>query len=1004
MSSLTIYTASAGSGKTFRLAVEYITLLIKNPENYRHILAVTFTNKATEEMKMRIITQLSGISKAKSSSQPYLDEIKKKLTKMSEEEIRERAKHALHILLHDYTYFRVETIDSFFQSVLRNLARELDLTPNLRVDLNDEGVKNEAVDKMISESANDSKTTQVLMKFIHDSINDNKGWNVIEQIKDFGWTIFQDFYKHNAKAINESIVFIDDYVKFLNEIISEFEKKMTSVAHHHFDTQIKSNRNIDGYFNKLLKKEYSTSKLVNQTVSNNPEIFGDIEAYRLKHLPEYYAARLVKRYLYRLALLNTIEQEVHHLNNEAGRFLLSDTQSILYQLIHEQANSSTNSLQNANATFIYEKIGARLRHIMIDEFQDTSVTQWNNFRVLLDECVSHSDSSSLIVGDVKQSIYRWRSGNWRLLHTLPSTYSKDIMQKVEMNKNFRSYQNIVEFNNKFFSTLIGTILPAMVDDQCSAIIQGAYEGVQQEAVNQNKLGYARIEFLNPDEKYFETQATNIYDEICKLKALGVHEQEMAILLRGNKDITKFANYFASTYPDVRIISDEAFLLSSSRAINTLTEAMTYLLQRDDITLANLTKLCDQQSTLSTFLSSVEDLAKMPLYELGQNLLSLFHLNELDGETAYICTFFDNLLNFVSNTPASLRIFIREELPNILKKSIQSDTVDGVRILTIHKSKGLEYDYLFLPMFDWKIENPTNEEILWVQTKGKGGFEMLPIVPVKYCEELKESVFSDAFYEEQQQKIVDNLNLMYVAFTRAKKHLYVYSRNNKHKNRISEYLCNTINVLNSGEAEVFEYGSPLLETDSQLTTNNEPLSIINYKSASINSHSAIDSPLSFRQSNKANYLFSDMEDVQENRERGILLHNILAEIRTSANAKSIIEKYDNDGQFSEEFLTKQEAEQYIDKCINNEKLHDWFSEYWKVINERELISAEGKHFRCDRVVYDDNQTVVIDFKFGKHSDNYVWQVRGYINLLRKIGFNNVSGYLWYANEDKLEEVK
>ena len=412
---LTIYKASAGSGKTFTLSIEYIKLLINDPTSYRSTLAVTFTNKATEEMKIRILSQLYGIWKQLPDSKSYIEKIKADMD-ITEEFMAERAGIALHNIVNNYSYFRIETIDSFFQSVLRNLARELDLTANLRVELNDFQIERNAVDTLIDNLSENDQLLAWIMEYIQENIQDDKNWNVIGQIKKFGENIFREFYKTNSKQLNAKLLeegFFKQYTAKLRKLRNEAEAEIVNEAELFFD--ILNSHGIDiqdlsygksgpaGYFIKIRSGIYDESLITGRvkTAMDNgngegwvkksatPELKAiaesklaptliNAEDVRSRNWPIYQSAVLTLRHLNQLRLLNSIENKVRDMNQEANRFLLSDTHTLLHSLI-----------KDSDSPFIFEKIGTRLNNIMIDEFQDTSTVQWQNFKVLLEECMSH---------------------------------------------------------------------------------------------------------------------------------------------------------------------------------------------------------------------------------------------------------------------------------------------------------------------------------------------------------------------------------------------------------------------------------------------------------------------------------------------------------------------------------------------------------------------------------------------------------------------------------------
>ena len=450
---LLVYKASAGSGKTFTLAVEYIKHLIINPRAYRQILAVTFTNKATAEMKERILTQLYGIWKGAPSSEAYLERIKNYKLKikgeggggLTDKEIRQRAGMALQYMLHDYSRFRVETIDSFFQSVMRNLARELELSPNLNIELNNSEVLSDAVDSLIEKLTPTSPVLAWLLDYIDERIRDDKRWNVSNEVKSFGRNIFDESYIERGEKLRQCLR-TPNTLKLYRDVLRDMEtealEQMKSF-YDQFEGELEGHaltpedlkggaRGIGSYFRKLRDGRLSDKDVLNATLQNSLAdaknwatktssrkddiiclaktslipLLQEAERMRPQRNRTLNSCRLSLQHLNKLQLLNHIDEEVRTLNREHNRFLLSDTNALLHKLVRE-----------GDSSFVFEKIGANIRNVMIDEFQDTSRMQWDNFRLLLLEGLSQG-ADSLIVGDVKQSIYRWRNGDWGILNSL----------------------------------------------------------------------------------------------------------------------------------------------------------------------------------------------------------------------------------------------------------------------------------------------------------------------------------------------------------------------------------------------------------------------------------------------------------------------------------------------------------------------------------------------------------------------------------------------------------
>ena len=539
---LLVYKASAGSGKTFTLAVEYIKHLILNPRAYRQILAVTFTNKATAEMKERILQQLYGIWKSDPASEAYLSRIQEELKRidggtLDTAEIRQRAGMALQYMLHDYSRFRVETIDSFFQSVMRNLARELELSPNLNIELNNTEVLSDAVDSLIEKLTSTSPVLAWLLDYINERIADDKRWNVSNEVKNFGRNIFDESYIERGEGLRQCLR-TPDTLKLYRDVLREMETdalEQMKGFYDQFEGELEGHalvaedlkggaRGIGSYFRKLRDGKLTDKDVMNATLQNSLAdaknwatktssrkndiihlaeqsllpLLQDAERLRPQKSRIINSCRLSLQHLNKLQLLNHIDEEVRTLNREHNRFLLSDTNALLHQLVRE-----------GDSSFVFEKIGANIRNVMIDEFQDTSRMQWDNFRLLLLEGLSQG-ADSLIVGDVKQSIYRWRNGDWGILNGLgEKDEGSEVRDKglgsfpirIETLKtNRRSETNIIRFNNGLFTAAVdylNTLHLEELKEDCYPL-KRAYADVVQESPKSDERGYVKASFLEPD--------------------------------------------------------------------------------------------------------------------------------------------------------------------------------------------------------------------------------------------------------------------------------------------------------------------------------------------------------------------------------------------------------------------------------------------------------------------------------------------------------------------------
>ena len=1081
---LTVYKASAGSGKTFTLAIEYISLLVRNPESYKSILAVTFTNKATEEMKMRIISQLYGISRRLEDSKDYLQKVIEK-TGLSEEKVIERASIALSLLVHNYNYFRVQTIDAFFQSVMRNLARELDLTPNLRIDLNDQQVEEMAVDELIDNLDRNPKVLNWVREYIANNIQDDRSWNIIGDIKKFGKNIFRDFYKKHADELDELMKndqFFTEYTKTLRirrdgvkNTIAEKAKAIIAKLQEHglydYDNFPYGKKgSVLQYINKVAGGSFDgspSSSRISDCISNpdkwaskksgckeqliqlaSDELCGmlqELEDCRMKGWRDYQSAVLTLRHLNQLRLLHAIAAIVDDITKNANRFQLSNTQTLLHQL-----------MKDTDSPFVFEKIGAQLRHMMIDEFQDTSRIQWENFKVLLDNCMAQVQSHNLIVGDVKQSIYRWRAGDWRLLNDIDQEFSAGQMKEEPLKTNFRSYEKIIQFNNAFFQEAVNVTANELkndgiddYEDLCKAYKQ---DELEQRVRQQNGQGYISIK-LFPSADYHDTVMNELLQTVDTLHQEGVDWKEMAILMRSNKEIEEVADLFMRERPDINIISDEAFRLDASLAVNILIDAFRLLTDPDDLLVkARLVKAYNQQvlengksdtellvgnsldSGLPDAFINGESLRTMPLMDLADYCYELFQLHKLTEQSAYVCAFYDLLNNYLNDNVADISHFLTDWDETFHKNTIQSDEKNGIRIISIHKSKGLEFDHVIIPMCDWTLELGNT---IWAEKKEESPYDQLPIIPVDFAKNsMMGTVYEQDYKEEHLQNVVDNMNLLYVAFTRASKSLIVTGRrmskarlkdkttSSNRSEILEEALPALVEKLNgatmTGSKEEkapiqFEWGdlhatTQLVKTKKEQAKKNPFTAPMGMRNIQIRTYPT---SVEFRQSNKSQE-FVRGEDEAPTRSQsyiqlGNVLHALFSTIRTTADIEPKLKELELEGIIYDEHVTADSLREKLATALSDPRIKDWFSPRWTLYNEctilmRDAESGEVKEHRPDRVMYHDGKTIVVDFKFGVPQREHWKQVGAYMSLLRQMGHEHVEGYLWYVLKNEIKEVK
>lgn len=1108
---LTVYRASAGSGKTFTLAVEYISLLVKDPENYQHILAVTFTNKATQEMKMRILSQLYGIANSLQSSQQYFNKVKEK-TNMPDAVIRNNARAALTLLIHRYNNFRILTIDAFFQQVLRNLAHELGQTANLRVDLNNEEITEKAVDQMIESLEKGQPVLQWISTYINNSIEDDNGWNIIGKIKTFGTNIFKDFYKAHEANLKEQLSNADDFKvyettlrKRRNDIRKTFNSKAKSILNEikNANLDIPSNYRSGLYkyltdsaiaplTNKPLKagvlkanespQNWTSSKCAKADKQQIQALAAEVLSAQLNELiaynndnwNEFQSIQLTLSHLSELRLLHAIADAVDNLTKDTNRFMLSNTQALLKELI---ADSDT--------PFIFERIGARLKHVMIDEFQDTSTIQWQNFQVLLANCMAQELSQNLIVGDIKQSVYRWRQGDWGILNNIEKSFAHQKIRLETLDYNYRSEKRIIDFNNAFWEQCVANTAKEVAQDDAekAEIVQKAYEDVAQKTHKTTENGFVKIS-LYPSKSMKEAVLEELIETIKKLFSTGYggkNQSKIAILVRSKSNIQDIVNALLQSFGnEINIVSDEAFRLDASLSVNIIVSAMHLLTHPDDVlTRGKLVKLYNQEvlkkpltdtdllvsingsnnidtknidkkerRKLATeqqmaklnsqlppeYVANRELLLGLPIVDLVDKLFMLFGLDQLEGQSSYICTLYDTLNDFLKDHTADIDDFINEWENSLSSKTIQSDEIEGIRIMTIHKSKGLEFDNVIIPFCNWEMEK---KGTLWCETKNKPApYNKLPLLPIDFSrDKLIGTVFEDDYKEEHFQNIVDNLNLLYVAFTRASKNLFVFglrqgkttldniAKGTPPGNRsyaielalkqVSEQLQgSSLSFPDDIGSEIhFEYGTLAPEThEKEHAVADNPFLIKPDKH--IVSIATYPQAATFKQSNKS-IEFVKGEDVDpSDRTRyikiGNVLHQLFSTIYTTADIPTRLNELEQQGIIYNDEITSAQLRTRIEDAITNPQVQEWFSKRWQLYNECTILeynkdTNEMDEHRPDRVMTDGKEFVVVDFKFGKEREEYKKQVQQYMEILIRMGHKKVSGYLWYVVKNNVVEV-
>lgn len=1069
---LHIYKASAGSGKTFTLAVNYISMLIEKPDAYRNILAVTFTNKATAEMKQRIISKLYGIAHNTDDALPYLNKVKE-TTGLAEQIIRERARKALQLLVHDYGHFRIETIDSFFQSVLRGLARELDLGTGMTIELDTKKVISEAVDNLLRELKPNDATLQWITDYVIEEIGEGKQWNITDNLKTFARNIHNEDYQRHAETLRRQLkdtALIRTLRTNLRTERANAKRRIEERATDFF--RIIKDYNLDiedfaygytgpcSYYIKLSKGQYitelgsraqaaseSAEAWASKGASRRDEIIALAHSQLVDHINETQricaecitvinSCELILYHLNQLQLINIIHDHVLQLNKEENRFLLADTCQML------------SHMQTGDSAFVFEKLGYYIRHIMIDEFQDTSRMQWDNFFPLLLEGLSHGNKS-LIVGDVKQAIYRWRGSDWRILndeltHVL-GNYTPSAAHRLDINR--RSLAGIVSFNNKLFAECNNLFIELLGQQKATPLIQ-AYSDVEQKWNPENEGGYVRVRNVQHEED--ETQADAMCREVAgiigELRSAGVTDSQIAILVRSNKKISHMVDYMAKYHTDIHIFSAEAYLLEASTAVGMLISALRWVadehhlpalielafdyhryIKAGHISPAEVLSLADEGYGLpDEFITQHAQLRQTPLYELGEKLYRILGLEALTEETGYVMAFFDRLLKYCGDSTGDINDLLTYWDNELHATAIPGGAAGGIEAMTIHKSKGLEFHTVILPYCEWELNK--HKGTLWVSSDDPLAAG-LAAIPVMYTQKMPHSIFAAEYDDEELKQAVDNYNLLYVACTRPKCNLFILKseegrgkkEEGKKRKNTPPPAINTVSrligrALEMGDKDTLEYGTlvggsphkPPTTAATQRANRLEATAI----PISVAMHSE---PLSvkFRQSNLSRRYISTVTDdtaaitTQHYIEQGLLLHDIFSRMATAADAPNAIHTLQQSGLIA----TGKELDEItriVHRALEHPQAAEWFSGKYQLFNECTILypDAEGKvkQMRPDRVMSDGHRMIVVDFKFARPDREHHHQVVRYMEQLSAMGHTQVEGYVWYVYEGRVVPVE
>jgi len=1064
-----IYRSSAGSGKTRTLAKAYLKLALQYKADYfKHILAVTFTNKASQEMKDRILEYLDAFARGENSELAV--ELQSELS-MDAQTFRQNSQEAQATLLHNYDNFAISTIDAFFQKVIRSFTREAGLVGDYRLEVDQDAVLEEVIDNLIDELGENRELTEWVVDFAKENLENERSWDVRYSLIDFAREIFREEFKDIEDELLHQTRrpgFFKDLMAVLKEKRKEFiqliksrSKEALNVIHENglhasdfkysggpynffrkaskissvkdFDEKEKGKRPENEYQSAINwpdKKTPHSALILELTGGKLLPLLNEILDHWNRNYKVALSAEIVLNNFYAFGLIADISRKLKEYKDENNLMLLADAPKFLNGVIRD-----------SDTPFIYEKVGSFYRNYLIDEFQDTSGLQWQNFQPLIVNTLDQG-YPSLVVGDVKQAIYRWRGGDLTLLQEkIGDLLGRARVDIKELDNNFRSARRVVEFNNAIFKAA-STILSLESGTTAST---RAYEDVAQKVARDDE-GFVSLQFIdepksattgdgaNGQLSWKEDALQRVPKALEKLQEQGATLKDIAILVRKNDEGQQIASYLLQykNSPDAKenclydVVSNESLRIDGAASVNLLLGAMRYLLNTDDsIARAQLgfefARIHEPDRELSevfavsnqnifennlppAFTRQKIALKKLPLIELTETLIEIFGLGKISGELVYLQTFQDLILEFSNRERNDLGAFLEWWETNRNKKSIQiSGDVNAVQILTIHKSKGLQFKYVIIPFCSWNLDHDAwQAPNLWVKSD-EGPFATAGYLPVRYGKNLEETFFSD-FYQQERTKIyLDNLNLLYVALTRAESGLIVFAPSfdtRGARGSIAGLLYQSIQADESlrtkwiGEKLLFHSGSwDIARTKESGTV--PALQLREYLS------SPWRSKLIIRQSGAT--WFEDIAD--ERREKlnyGVHMHAVLSRMNYSDELDEMLEKIWVEGVIASDEKTTLQTQ--LRELLSNERIAGWFSRDWQVRTEVPVLLPGGAEYRIDRLLLKEKRAVVVDFKTGARKKADEKQVIDYMDTLRKMNFLQVEGYLLYLAENAIAEVK
>lgn len=1038
--SFSIYDASAGSGKTYALVKEYLKIILVAHKNdaYRNILAITFTNKAVHEMKSRIVGNLSEFAKDNPSekAQDLMQHLAIE-TELSITQIKTKSQQIIKHIIHNYAAFDISTIDKFTHKVIRAFAHDLGLPMTFEVTLDTENLLIEAVDAIIAQAGEDETLTKLLIDFTMEKTDDDKSWDISREILETGRLVLNENNRNEISHFQDKT--ITEFVEIKNKLAEAckvLEKENTEFAEsallliekNGIDTKSFSGAYFpkhlqsiqEGKFNTKNKTYHKSEDIkINKTAKDGaiiesiiPELLQILDKiYKNFEKRDFYKAFL--KNITPLSLLNTVSNELAKIQEEQNVLSISEFNAIIHR-----------EIQNQPAPFIYERLGERYRHFFIDEFQDTSEMQWQNLIPLIDNATSSEfdgeKGTLMIVGDPKQSIYRWRGGKAEQFIELskdqnPFNNPDKVLEHLD--KNYRSYSQIIEFNNDFFKLLSNEFEHEDYKD--------LYENHSHQISNEKIGGYVNISFIpkveNSEDEEDALDKTELYvlatlNTIQKVVKQGFEYKDIVILTRKRSQGIAVANYL--TEQGIPLLSSETLMIKNATEVRFIIYLLKYLKNNSDkeskaYFLHYLAQNSQDKLPVHDFIAqgmghtnekdfenwlesfdvslSFQNIRKKSLYEAVEIIISKF-LNP-QKSNSYVQYFLDIVLERDIRNQAGISDFLNFWDKNSEKFSIPSpEGNNAVRIMTIHTSKGLEFPVVIMPFADEDYSrSPKNK--LWIDTETENfGLTKVLVDNSKAVEGFGNEAKS-VYIQKSQEELLDNINILYVALTRAEEQLYVISSMNldakgvAKKNNMSTFFVNYL--VNKGQFEEdkfeYEFGNPIkMSVEKKHVDTLKTIPLV----------SEILNPKNIKIAQRESLMWGTHQ--QEAIEYGNVIHEILAFVKTKADVDLAITKAIESGLIT--LNQKDLVHNTIQEIVNHSELLDYFSEGNEVLNEQTIIQKQGKTIKPDRMVLtEDKEVFLLDYKTGTHNPKYQLQLENYQNAIELMGYKVVKKALIFIGE-------